>query len=88
MNWFVQVQNQNYGPYTDEQMQAFVLEGRVNANSLITNDINSGFFSAGAFEAFGFWSGQQKIAVGATQNQSYHAIPAIPSPRPTPSPHT
>jgi len=78
MSWFVQVQSQNYGPYTDEQMQAFVQEGRVNANSLITNDVNSGFFNAAAFDVFRFWSGQQPLAVGGGGHQAY---------QPTPSPH-
>ena len=85
MNWFVQVQSQNYGPYTDEQMQAFVQEGRVNANSLITNDINSGFFNAAAFDIFRFWSGQQPLAVGAGGPQSYQATPS-PTPQATPTP--
>lgn len=79
MSWFVQVQNQNYGPYTDEQMQAFVQEGRVNASSIITNDINSGFFNATAFEVFKYWSGEQQIAVGGSNPHPYQPAPVIPA---------
>jgi len=84
MSWFVQVQSQNYGPYTDEQMQAFVQEGRVNANSLITNDINNGFFNAAAFDVFKFWSGQQPLAVGGGGPQTYQPAP-VHTPQPTPT---
>lgn len=82
MNWYVQVQNQNYGPYGDEQMQAFVLEGRVNANSLISHDVNAGFFNAAAFDAFKLWNGEDKIAVGQTQTRAYQ--PATPQSTPAP----
>ena len=32
--WYVQVGGQAYGPYEDLQMQGFVAEGRVNAQSV------------------------------------------------------
>ena len=71
MNWYVQVDNQAYGPYTEEQMQAFVSEGRVNENSLITNAPESGYFHAVAYDVFKLWSGTgQAIAVGA-ETQTY-----------------
>lgn len=80
MNWFVQVQSQNYGPYSDEQMQAFVQEGRVNSQSLITNDVNAGFFHADAFEIFKFWSGTQQIAASGGSAHTYQPISAAPTP--------
>lgn len=85
MSWFVQIQNQNYGPYTNEQMQAFVHEGRVNANSRIANDINLGFFDATAFDVLKFWSGQNQATVGGGSARAYQPVPSIPS---TPSPQT
>jgi len=57
MHWYVNVQNQAYGPYSDEQMQAFVVEGRVSGTSLISNAPQSGFFAASEYEAYGLWAG-------------------------------
>ncbi len=71
MHWYVQVQNQAYGPYSEEQMQSFVSEGRVTENSLISNAPESGYFHAVAYDVFKMWSGTgQPIAVGA-ENQIY-----------------
>ncbi len=68
MHWYVNVENQAYGPYSDDQMQAFVSEGRVSAGSMISNAPQSGYFAASEYEAFGLWSGtlQPQIAVNAT----------------------
>jgi len=52
--WFVQVQGQVYGPYTPEQMAAFVQEGRVVETSLVTQNPSTGFISAGDTDLFGF----------------------------------
>jgi hypothetical protein len=79
MSWFVQVQNQNYGPYTDTQMQAFVQEGRVNGSSLLTNDVNSGFFNASGFDVFKYWSGEQQIAVSGGGPRAYQPTPIAPA---------
>ncbi len=67
MHWYVKVHNQAYGPYSDAQMQAFVVEGRVNDTSLISNAPQSGFFPACEYEAYGLWSGtiSPQIAVNA-----------------------
>lgn len=56
MTWYVQVQNQAYGPYTDEQMHSFVTEGRITDTSLITSDPRTGYFHAKAYEYFQYWS--------------------------------
>jgi hypothetical protein len=74
MNWYVQVQGQNYGPYSEEQMRAFASEGRINEHSLISNDLQAGFFPAIGFEHYSFWSGTAEIAqaVNSPAIQSYH----------------
>ena len=79
MNWYVQVDNQAYGPYTEGQMQAFVSEGRVNENSLITNAPESGYFHAVAYDVFKLWSGTgQAIAVGAGTQTYQQTAPYTP----------
>ncbi len=67
MQWYVQVQNQAYGPYHDLQMQGFVSEGRVSETSLISNTPENGFFQAVAYDIFKIWAGTgQALAVGDT----------------------
>ena len=57
-------------------MQAFVQEGRVNAHSLISNDVNAGFFNAAAYDVFKFWSGeqQQKMAASGGSVNAYQPV--------------
>ncbi len=57
MHWYVFVENQSYGPYSDDQMRGFVAEGRVSNFSLISNTPQTGFFSATEYDAFNIWSG-------------------------------
>jgi len=63
MHWYVKVDNQAYGPYSDDQMRGFVNEGRVTTNSLISNAPDAGFFGAAEYDAFNLWlsMGQQTI---------------------------
>ena len=56
--WYVQVNGQAYGPYNDVQMKAFVAEGRVTAESLITHNAAQGYAPAAQFSVFAQWSGQ------------------------------
>ncbi|MBL4870388.1 MAG: DUF4339 domain-containing protein [Robiginitomaculum sp.] len=71
MHWYVNVQNQAYGPYSDAQMQGFVSEGRVNDQSIISNSPENGYYQAIAYDIFKLWSGTgQSIAVGA-ETQTY-----------------
>jgi hypothetical protein len=35
VRWYVRVGNEAYGPYTSDQMRAYIAEGRVMANSLV-----------------------------------------------------
>ncbi|PHR55420.1 MAG: hypothetical protein COA43_15445 [Robiginitomaculum sp.] len=57
MQWYVQVQNQAYGPYSDAQMQSFVAEGRITEGSFISNAPEQGYFNAVAYDVFKIWSG-------------------------------
>ena len=57
--WYVQVNGQAYGPYDASQMQGFVAEGRVNAQSIISQTSEQGYAPAMQFPVFAQWSGQQ-----------------------------
>ena len=102
MHWFVNVQNQVYGPYSESQMQAFTMEGRITAHSLISNAPAQGFYAAIGYDAFALWSGTGQVAVGghgygqaaqdyeivgATQGAQIGAQPSTPEPI-TPEPTT
>lgn len=65
MHWYVQVRGQNYGPYSKEQMQGFVSEGRVTAASMISNAPENGFFAASGYDVFALWSGTGQISAVA-----------------------
>lgn len=56
--WYVQVNGQAYGPYTASQMHGFVTEGRVNAESIISQSVSQGYAPAAQFPVFAQWSGQ------------------------------
>lgn len=81
--WFVQVGGQSYGPYSLEQMQGFMAEGRVIASSLVSQDAVQGFAMAAAFPAFG-----QLLAPASAQpaSQPPAAQPAAPAPALQPAP--
>lgn len=65
--WYVQVQGQAYGPYDAAQMQGFVAEGRVTAQSIISQTAAQGYAQASQFPQFAQWSGQQAQAQQPTQ---------------------
>ncbi|HXC56667.1 MAG TPA: GYF domain-containing protein [Rhizomicrobium sp.] len=50
-SWTINVSGQTYGPYTAQQMQAFVAEGRLAAHSLVAPLGDSAFRAAGSFPA-------------------------------------
>jgi len=58
--WYVQVNGQAYGPYNHVQMQGFVTEGRVTAQSIISQMAAQGYAQAAQFPVFAQWSGQQR----------------------------
>ena len=65
--WYVQVNGQAYGPYGSSQMQAFVAEGRVTQNSMISRDPAQGYAPAAQFPEFAGWlPSQQQQAVAPT----------------------
>ena len=57
--WYVLVNGQAYGPYDTAQMQDFVAEGRVNAQSIISQSAQQGYAPAAQFPVFAQWAGQQ-----------------------------
>jgi len=42
-NWFIQVDGQAYGPFDDKTLWSYMVEGRVNAQSLISQNANMGY---------------------------------------------
>lgn len=93
MHWFVQVQGQIYGPYNDGQMQSFVSQGRINAQSLISNNPAEGFYAASGYDIYALWAGTGQINLQEIQAPSHiqtgtdglaaHSVsPATPHPAP------
>lgn len=82
--WYVAVNSQSYGPYTEEQMRAFAAEGRVTAHSYIRQNSMDKFISAGQHPAFQGWS---KPIAHEVQNQA-HTRPAAAVLRPVSAPQT
>lgn len=58
--WYVQFDGLSYGPFSHAQMQGFVGEGRVVANSLISPDPARGYFQASAFPIYNQWTAAQR----------------------------
>lgn len=98
MQWFAQVSGQIYGPYDNAQMQSFVSEGRITAQSLISNTPGSGFFQAIGYDVFSLWSGTgQALQAGGgyaqavqvqtldPQNQAPQTSVQVQTPAATPS---
>jgi len=67
--WYVQVNGQAYGPYDTAQMQDFVAEGRVNAQSIISQSAQQGYAPAAQFPVFAQWAGQQ-VQIQPTEQQA------------------
>jgi len=85
MQWFAQVSGQVYGPYDDAQMQSFVSEGRITAQSLISNTPGSGFFQAVGYDVFSLWSGTgQAVQAGGGYAQPQYTSSPVQSPAQTP----
>jgi hypothetical protein len=42
-HWFIQVDGQAYGPFDDKTLWSYMVEGRVNAQSLISQTANMGY---------------------------------------------
>lgn len=101
--WYVQVGGQAYGPYDTAQMRGFVLEGRINAQSLLSQHAMQGYAPANQFPAFIEWSSQSAPksepvqvlrpmsnvdgGVLARQIQPASQIPQALAPNPAPARH-
>ena len=65
--WYVQVNGQAYGPYDGAQMKAFVAEGRVTGQSIISQTAAQGYAQAVQFPAFSQWLGKSLQAEQAPE---------------------
>lgn len=68
--WYVQVAGQSYGPYRAAQMQAYVREGRVAPQSLISPSDTQSFAQAQNFPEYESWSSQDTTQVQASVQQN------------------
>ncbi|WP_300545270.1 DUF4339 domain-containing protein [Maricaulis sp.] len=64
MSWFVKVEGRVYGPYTPQQMRAFVGEGRIAAHSQVSPERDGIWTQASDIDEFREWLGgtQQRPA--------------------------
>ncbi len=69
-SWHVHFSGQTYGPYSSDQMRAFVEEGRVIETSLITHNLERGFYRASAYPVFNSWKAQETIQIAQEAKQS------------------
>lgn len=56
--WFVQVDGQPYGPFSDKTLWDFMCEGRVNAQSFVSQSANSNFRPVSADPGLMSWLAQ------------------------------
>lgn len=90
--WYVQVSGQSYGPYTMAQMVAYIGEGRIIANSLISQDPAHGYGMAVGFPVFAGqltpYASPQVLQQAHAQNQlqPHHAPSLAAAPAPVAAP--
>ena len=60
--WYVRVNGSDYGPYTDEMMQRYTVEGRITGESDISADPPAGFYPASRYADYARWSAVQSVA--------------------------
>lgn len=65
-NWFVLVEQQTFGPYSTAQMEGFVREGRIIGESVITHNLDQGFYRASAYPIYAKWQAETQKAPIAT----------------------
>lgn len=58
--WYVKVDGQAYGPFNDQTLWSYMVEGRVGAQSLISQNANSGYRLISADPALMNWLTQAK----------------------------
>ena len=66
--WFIQVGGQAYGPFDDNTLWEYMIEGRVSAQSLISQSAGSGYRPVSADPGLMNWISQ------ATQGSQAHAL--------------
>lgn len=68
--WFIQVDGQAYGPFDDKTLWEYMIEGRVSAQSLVSQTANTGYRLVSADPGLMNWlaqATQQPVAASATQ---------------------
>lgn len=69
--WFIQVDGQAYGPFEDKTLWSYMAEGRVNAQSLVSQSANTAYRPVSADPALMNWLNQ------ATQQPIQTAEPDV-----------
>lgn len=67
--WFIQVDGQAYGPFDDKTLWSYMIEGRVSAQSLISQNANTGYRPVSADPGLMNWLRQ------ATEQPAQQAAP-------------
>jgi len=76
MSWFVKVEGRVYGPYTPQQMRAFVGEGRIAAHSHVSAERDGAFTQASDIEDFKSWFVESEPKPAAEKRVTPGARPA------------
>ncbi|WP_338244276.1 DUF4339 domain-containing protein [Maricaulis maris] len=76
MTWFVKVEGRVYGPYTPQQMRAFVGEGRIAAHSQVCPERDGLWRQASDIEDFREWLGESKSSPEPEKRVTPGARPA------------
>ncbi|MHA6286957.1 DUF4339 domain-containing protein [Maricaulis sp. CAU 1757] len=58
MSWYVKVEGRVYGPYTPQQMRAFVSEGRIAGHSLVAPERDGDWKPASDVDTLREWLGE------------------------------
>ena len=77
--WYVQVDEQPYGPFDDAALWKFMCEGRVSPQSLVSNSPNSGYRAVSADPGLMSWLAQtpQAMAASVPATQAPEAAPTV-----------
>jgi len=67
--WFIQVDGQAYGPFDDKTLWSYMIEGRVSAQSLVSQSANTGYRPVSADPGLMNWLRQ------ATEQPAQHTEP-------------
>ena len=83
-SWFVSVDGKSYGPYTEEQIAAFIREGRITANSPVMRQ-GEAWANANAYVQLGHLFAPAPSAPIPVPTPAPAPV-AAPAPAPTPEP--